>query len=82
MNGSFKRRLWESVLFAVIWSLWYEQNQVKFNNAEYSMSLLTPRIQRRVAEWIIAFMPKFPYSSSQVISNIEAVWNWDSKAKW
>lgn len=81
VKGNFKKHLWDSVFFAVVWILWYEWNQVKFNNYEFCTSRLISQIKQRVREWVLALQPKFLYSSVQVMKNLEAVCTWDTKAK-
>lgn len=76
VSGKFKGKLWESLFLVVIWSLWFERNGRKFNNSSKNVAQLFETIKFRLGEWIVCYAPKFTYSISQVVHNIQAVWRW------
>lgn len=52
-RGKFKTSLWESIFFVVIWSLWFEQNQVKFCDKEFVEARVVEQIKQRTSEWVV-----------------------------
>lgn len=39
VQGSFKRDLWKSMFFVIVWTDWYERNELKFNNKELQLTI-------------------------------------------
>lgn len=81
VSGGFKKELWSSLFFVVVWSIWFERNQACFNGEFLKLESIFTSIKLRLAHWIKFYAPSFPYSSWQVMDNIESVWNWQKKKK-
>lgn len=81
VDGKFRKCLWESVYFAVIWTIWFKRNRIKFANTVYCRSSMVANIKFRVSEWIVCYAPSFPYSRMQVVENIQSIWSWNPKAR-
>lgn len=74
MQGKFKKCIWDSVFFAMIWNLWFLRNEIKFNNKVFNPSELIDHVKNKVSDWIVSYCPKFPYPSYQVHRNLQAIW--------
>lgn len=81
VSGAFKKELWTSLFFVIVWSIWFERNQVCFNGKLLNLDSIFASIKLRLAHWIKLYAPSFPYSTWQVMENIESVWEWKRKKK-
>ncbi|XP_048493141.1 uncharacterized protein LOC104908756 [Beta vulgaris subsp. vulgaris] len=68
-KGIFFKKIWHSIFFIIIWSLWKERNSRIFNNSASSLEEIQDLILLRLCWWIRAWDDRFPFTSSEVIRN-------------
>lgn len=68
------------MFFNVVWSIWYYRNEVKFNNKVFDLAALMCALKIKLGQWVFYYYPKFPYNSSVVAFNLNAVWDWSTVA--
>lgn len=62
--------------FNVVWTLWFERTQVRFNEQTLNIQRISSFIKMRIGLWIQYIAPDFPYSPFMVSENLHATLTW------
>ena len=72
----FQKKLWISLFFVVIWSIWYERNQAVFLNKIINWENVNYLIKLRLGYWVKGWCHEFPYGPEVFAHNLEGVRTW------
>ena len=68
-----RRKLWGLILGCVIWSLWYERNRIKFDEASPNINNFVHSLKIRIGIWAKE-MGGYPgWSADDVTYNINSI---------
>lgn len=65
--------LWCCTFMCIIWSLWFEQNKIKFEGGSISWVLFWDIINSRIALWTKGIQSRVPYSYWDLAYNFTTV---------
>lgn len=71
---SFKWKLWISILFVTVWTIWYEKNHIKFQNKSSIVETMINDIKLRSIFWIKIHSPMFPCPVLQSAHQVQEIW--------
>lgn len=80
VEGSFRRKLWISLHYVVLWSIWNARNKVVFEQAKIDWDCELYQIKLRLGFWMKDWEPECPYNPGNLVANLEGVASW-KKAK-
>ncbi|KAI8528432.1 hypothetical protein RHMOL_Rhmol12G0148300 [Rhododendron molle] len=65
--------IWDSIPFAVIWSIWNARNQLMFKNKEVNWMKTSDLIKARVAFWVLTKKDGCAYSMDDIIDRLHSI---------
>nr|CCA65974.1 hypothetical protein [Beta vulgaris subsp. vulgaris] len=68
-KSPFFKKIWASIFFIVVWSVWKERNDRIFNNKNTSIKDIRDMVLLRLGWWISGWSEKFPYSPLDIQRN-------------
>lgn len=69
----FERRIWHSIPFAIMWSVWKLRNDCLFNRIQPDFTALGELIKIRIALWLKYNTFGVHYSINEVVFNLQQV---------
>lgn len=77
----FEKKLWRSMLYVVLWSIWEYRNHIVFENFSRDWNLEVLNIKLRVGCWARGWSYNFPYSLDMLVYNLQEVHKWRSEPR-
>lgn len=66
---SFFSKVWSTIFFIMLWSIWKERNKRVFSNTASSIKDMKELVLLRLGWWISGWKEKFPYSPCDIMRN-------------
>ncbi|XP_038704727.1 uncharacterized protein LOC120000673 [Tripterygium wilfordii] len=67
VRGGLQEKLWTILFFVIVWSIWRERNETIFRGKSVEWNNVYLIIFVRLHHWLTILVPKFPYTSSQML---------------
>lgn len=77
IRGDFQRKLWISLFFVVIWSIWYERDEAVFERKKTDWENLHYLIKLRLGFWLKGWDKKCPFNPGEVVTKLNCVRLWN-----
>lgn len=76
VGGDFERKLWISLFFVVMWSLWNQRNSVVFDKSQTDWVDFCYVIKFRLCFWLKGWNQDAPFSPGEVVTKLDCVKMW------
>lgn len=76
IKGDFQRKLWISLFFVGIWSIWNQRNRVVFDEVETDWEFFNYLVRLRLGFWLKGWHLNCPFSPGEIASNLDGVRLW------
>ena len=77
----FERKLWVSLLYVVLWSIWRIRNRCVFEQYVPNWDLELRMIKTRLGFWARGWCSELSYSPEQFVNNLDHIRKWKGNVK-
>lgn len=70
VKGDFRRKLWISLFFFVVWSMWHQRNTVIIEKEQIDLNYL---IKLRLGFWLKGWDKNCPFNPGEIITKLDCV---------
>ena len=69
----FERKLWLSLMYVVLWTIWRIRNKIIFEHQEPNWELESLMVKTRLGYWATGWSHDLPFSANQFVNNLEVI---------
>lgn len=80
ISGSFCKKLWTSLFYVVLWTIWNIKKGTVFDKAKIDCEHELYQIKLRLGFWMKGWEMECPYSLGDLVLNLEGVYQWKKKS--